>query len=105
MSCLKEQKQKAELLLLLPEHCEICCDYSPPYVLVNRDPSWFNETWLGRIKEESEANWRLKVVWEAAEHPQFLLSLTIKKQYVNFCLVFLGQQLEKGSEKHAGVLP
>uniref|UniRef100_A0A3B3YVM7 Calponin-homology (CH) domain-containing protein n=1 Tax=Poecilia mexicana TaxID=48701 RepID=A0A3B3YVM7_9TELE len=30
-------------------------------VLVNRDPSWFNETWLGRIKEESEANWRLKV--------------------------------------------
>uniref|UniRef100_A0A673WCP6 Hook microtubule tethering protein 2 n=1 Tax=Salmo trutta TaxID=8032 RepID=A0A673WCP6_SALTR len=25
------------------------------------DPSWFNETWLGRIKEESEANWRLKV--------------------------------------------
>uniref|UniRef100_A0A7N8YNB2 Hook microtubule tethering protein 2 n=1 Tax=Mastacembelus armatus TaxID=205130 RepID=A0A7N8YNB2_9TELE len=29
--------------------------------LINRDPSWFNETWLGRIKEESEANWRLKV--------------------------------------------
>uniref|UniRef100_A0A7N8YIN0 Hook microtubule tethering protein 2 n=1 Tax=Mastacembelus armatus TaxID=205130 RepID=A0A7N8YIN0_9TELE len=28
--------------------------------LINRDPSWFNETWLGRIKEESEANWRLK---------------------------------------------
>uniref|UniRef100_A0A4W6F0E1 Hook microtubule tethering protein 2 n=1 Tax=Lates calcarifer TaxID=8187 RepID=A0A4W6F0E1_LATCA len=25
------------------------------------DPSWFNETWLGRIKEESGANWRLKV--------------------------------------------
>uniref|UniRef100_A0A673ZAN6 Hook microtubule tethering protein 2 n=1 Tax=Salmo trutta TaxID=8032 RepID=A0A673ZAN6_SALTR len=25
------------------------------------DPSWFNEAWLGRIKEESEANWRLKV--------------------------------------------
>uniref|UniRef100_A0A4W5LU56 Hook microtubule tethering protein 2 n=1 Tax=Hucho hucho TaxID=62062 RepID=A0A4W5LU56_9TELE len=29
--------------------------------LVNRDPSWFNEAWLGRIKEESGANWRLKV--------------------------------------------
>uniref|UniRef100_A0A3P8N972 Calponin-homology (CH) domain-containing protein n=1 Tax=Astatotilapia calliptera TaxID=8154 RepID=A0A3P8N972_ASTCA len=29
--------------------------------LINRDPSWFNETWLGRIKEESGANWRLKV--------------------------------------------
>uniref|UniRef100_A0A4W5PRB0 Hook microtubule tethering protein 2 n=1 Tax=Hucho hucho TaxID=62062 RepID=A0A4W5PRB0_9TELE len=25
------------------------------------DPSWFNEAWLGRIKEESGANWRLKV--------------------------------------------
>uniref|UniRef100_A0A8B9H8W8 Hook microtubule-tethering protein 2 n=1 Tax=Astyanax mexicanus TaxID=7994 RepID=A0A8B9H8W8_ASTMX len=25
------------------------------------DPSWFNETWLGRIKEESGDNWRLKV--------------------------------------------
>uniref|UniRef100_A0A673WDD0 Hook microtubule tethering protein 2 n=1 Tax=Salmo trutta TaxID=8032 RepID=A0A673WDD0_SALTR len=33
----------------------------PMFHLVNRDPSWFNETWLGRIKEESEANWRLKV--------------------------------------------
>uniref|UniRef100_A0A3B5MB72 Hook microtubule-tethering protein 2 n=1 Tax=Xiphophorus couchianus TaxID=32473 RepID=A0A3B5MB72_9TELE len=31
------------------------------HVLYRRDPSWFNETWLGRIKEESEANWRLKV--------------------------------------------
>uniref|UniRef100_A0A8C9ZLA1 Hook microtubule tethering protein 2 n=1 Tax=Sander lucioperca TaxID=283035 RepID=A0A8C9ZLA1_SANLU len=30
--------------------------------LINRDPSWFNETWLGRIKEESGANWRLKVI-------------------------------------------
>uniref|UniRef100_G3NTY4 Hook microtubule tethering protein 2 n=1 Tax=Gasterosteus aculeatus aculeatus TaxID=481459 RepID=G3NTY4_GASAC len=29
--------------------------------LVNRDPAWFNETWLGRIKEESGDNWRLKV--------------------------------------------
>uniref|UniRef100_A0A3B4YUV7 Hook microtubule tethering protein 2 n=1 Tax=Seriola lalandi dorsalis TaxID=1841481 RepID=A0A3B4YUV7_SERLL len=29
--------------------------------LIDRDPSWFNETWLGRIKEESGANWRLKV--------------------------------------------
>ncbi|KAM4716925.1 protein Hook homolog 2 [Anableps anableps] len=31
------------------------------HVLYRIDPSWFNETWLGRIKEESEANWRLKV--------------------------------------------
>lgn len=28
--------------------------------LVIRDPSWFNETWLARIKEESGDNWRLK---------------------------------------------
>ncbi|XP_013889241.1 protein Hook homolog 2 isoform X1 [Austrofundulus limnaeus] len=31
------------------------------HVLHRIDPSWFNETWLGRIKEESEDNWRLKV--------------------------------------------
>ncbi|XP_041940727.1 protein Hook homolog 2-like isoform X1 [Alosa sapidissima] len=31
------------------------------HVLHKIDPSWFNETWLGRIKEESGANWRLKV--------------------------------------------
>ncbi|XP_049601966.1 protein Hook homolog 2 [Syngnathus scovelli] len=31
------------------------------HVLNIIDPAWFNETWLGRIKEESEDNWRLKV--------------------------------------------
>uniref|UniRef100_A0A3Q4HCU1 Hook microtubule tethering protein 2 n=1 Tax=Neolamprologus brichardi TaxID=32507 RepID=A0A3Q4HCU1_NEOBR len=34
------------------------------HVLHRIDPSWFNETWLGRIKEESGANWRLKVICE-----------------------------------------
>ncbi|KAM3835878.1 protein Hook homolog 2 [Diretmus argenteus] len=31
------------------------------HVLHRIDPFWFNETWRGRIKEESGANWRLKV--------------------------------------------
>ncbi|KAM6913741.1 protein Hook homolog 2 isoform 2-T2 [Lycodopsis pacificus] len=31
------------------------------HVLHRIDPSWFHETWLGRIKEESGDNWRLKV--------------------------------------------
>ncbi|KAM6905032.1 protein Hook homolog 2 [Xenentodon cancila] len=31
------------------------------HVLHRIDPTWFNETWLGSIKEESGANWRLKV--------------------------------------------
>ncbi|XP_018617661.1 protein Hook homolog 2-like isoform X1 [Scleropages formosus] len=31
------------------------------HVLHRIDSSWFNETWLGRIKEESASNWRLKV--------------------------------------------
>ncbi|KAJ8264011.1 hypothetical protein GJAV_G00144080 [Gymnothorax javanicus] len=31
------------------------------HVLHKIDTSWFNETWLGRIKEESGGNWRLKV--------------------------------------------
>lgn len=30
-------------------------------VLHRIDSSWFNEPWLGRIKEEGGANWRLKV--------------------------------------------
>ena len=25
------------------------------------DASWFNETWLGRIRDDAEDNWRLKV--------------------------------------------
>uniref|UniRef100_A0AAQ5Z9N8 Calponin-homology (CH) domain-containing protein n=1 Tax=Amphiprion ocellaris TaxID=80972 RepID=A0AAQ5Z9N8_AMPOC len=43
------------------------------HVLHRIDPSWFNETWLGRIKEESGANWRLKVISE------FLTSLSHQK--------------------------
>ncbi|KAL0993059.1 hypothetical protein UPYG_G00102710 [Umbra pygmaea] len=31
------------------------------HVLHRIDPAWFNEAWLGRIKEENGANWRLKV--------------------------------------------
>uniref|UniRef100_A0A8C6NI75 Hook microtubule tethering protein 2 n=1 Tax=Nothobranchius furzeri TaxID=105023 RepID=A0A8C6NI75_NOTFU len=40
------------------ELCETWCLILVFNVL---DPAWFNETWLGRIKEESEDNWRLKV--------------------------------------------
>lgn len=42
--------------------------------LINRDPSWFNETWLGRIKEESGANWRLKVICETAGYDRIPFS-------------------------------
>ncbi|XP_046699739.1 protein Hook homolog 2 isoform X1 [Silurus meridionalis] len=31
------------------------------HVLHKIDPSWFNEAWLGRIKEETGDNWRIKV--------------------------------------------
>ncbi|KAK3508123.1 hypothetical protein QTP70_014680 [Hemibagrus guttatus] len=31
------------------------------HVLHKIDPSWFNETWLGRIKDETGDNWRIKV--------------------------------------------
>ncbi|XP_047672060.1 protein Hook homolog 2 isoform X2 [Tachysurus fulvidraco] len=31
------------------------------HVLHKIDASWFNETWLGRIKEETGDNWRIKV--------------------------------------------
>uniref|UniRef100_A0A8B9H977 Hook microtubule-tethering protein 2 n=1 Tax=Astyanax mexicanus TaxID=7994 RepID=A0A8B9H977_ASTMX len=50
-----EGKQKAVLVSesLVPVFSVFSCPF--------RDPSWFNETWLGRIKEESGDNWRLKV--------------------------------------------
>ncbi|XP_074023717.1 protein Hook homolog 2 [Numenius arquata] len=31
------------------------------HVLHSIDASWFNETWLGRIRDDAEENWRLKV--------------------------------------------
>ncbi|NWZ60272.1 HOOK2 protein, partial [Haliaeetus albicilla] len=31
------------------------------HVLHSIDASWFNETWLGRIRDDAEDNWRLKV--------------------------------------------
>ncbi|KAF4080748.1 hypothetical protein AMELA_G00174830 [Ameiurus melas] len=31
------------------------------HVLHKIDPSWFNEAWVGRIKEETGDNWRIKV--------------------------------------------
>uniref|UniRef100_A0A8D3CUZ6 Calponin-homology (CH) domain-containing protein n=1 Tax=Scophthalmus maximus TaxID=52904 RepID=A0A8D3CUZ6_SCOMX len=42
------------------------------HVLHRIDRSWFNETWLGRIKEENGVNWRLKVI--------FLSRLTLHEQ-------------------------
>ncbi|XP_056099433.1 protein Hook homolog 2-like isoform X1 [Rhinichthys klamathensis goyatoka] len=35
------------------------------HVLNKIDPSWFNETWLSRIKEEGGTNWRLKVLYSS----------------------------------------
>ena len=46
---------------ITPAHCVALA-------LCFRDSSWFNETWLGRIKDENGANWRLKV---RDEQPRF----------------------------------
>lgn len=66
--CSFHEKHNASLSrdsLLIPVP-DMCCpwyyqvDFSCAHT--NRDPAWFNETWLSRIKEESEDNWRLKVI-------------------------------------------
>uniref|UniRef100_A0A669DT34 Hook microtubule tethering protein 2 n=1 Tax=Oreochromis niloticus TaxID=8128 RepID=A0A669DT34_ORENI len=61
---LKGQKHRVSLpcgLVLLISVSRDVSSLQFSCALINRDPSWFNETWLGRIKEESGANWRLKV--------------------------------------------
>ncbi|XP_058862988.1 protein Hook homolog 2-like [Acipenser ruthenus] len=40
---------------------ELTSGVAVAHVLHRIDPGWFNEAWLGRIKEESAENWRLKV--------------------------------------------
>lgn len=78
--------------------------------LINRDPSWFNETWLGRIKEESGANWRLKVICETAGYDRIPFSNLVFwgffffTSFSDFFFYLSGQQLEKDSEEHAGIL-
>lgn len=85
--------------------------------LINRDPSWFNETWLVRIKEESGANWRLKVIYETAGYDRMTKKLYSsgcpgffgrffpdENENQEFFVVFSGQQLEEDSEEHPGIL-
>lgn len=40
----------------IPPHSSLPCPF-----LTFRDSSWFNETWLLRIKDDTSDNWRLKV--------------------------------------------
>lgn len=58
-----------------------------------RDSSWFNETWLGRIKEESGANWRLKVLRQA---PSFSRSQAqpVSGVAYNCCKLFIQKCLQ-----------
>uniref|UniRef100_A0A8C5AMK4 Hook microtubule tethering protein 2 n=1 Tax=Gadus morhua TaxID=8049 RepID=A0A8C5AMK4_GADMO len=50
--------------------------------VVNRDPSWFNETWLGRIKEDSDSNWRLKVPCDITPPPPPVLGHQVSEQHL-----------------------
>uniref|UniRef100_A0A4W4HQC6 Calponin-homology (CH) domain-containing protein n=1 Tax=Electrophorus electricus TaxID=8005 RepID=A0A4W4HQC6_ELEEL len=61
-------KQQQEVVFLQTFHVPSCTSkhdltngVAIAYVLHKIDPFWFNEAWLGRIKEESADNWRLKV--------------------------------------------
>lgn len=120
---LKGQKHRVSLpcgLVLLISVSRDVSSLQFSCALINRDPSWFNETWLGRIKEESGANWRLKVICETAWYDRtpcsYLEWLKSKIFFLNssawlmkvlrlqHCFILSGQQLEKDSEKHDGIL-
>lgn len=120
--CLAEQEHRASLpcgllRILMSRDVSSLLSLEFSCALINRDPSWFNETWLGRIKEESGANWRLKVICETAgydrmtyekpESPGFFFSFRFffsDDNENNSLFVLSGQQLEEDSEEHAGIL-
>ncbi|KAM6111648.1 protein Hook homolog 2-like [Phoenicopterus ruber ruber] len=58
------------------------------YVLHSIDASWFNETWLGRIRDDAEDNWRLKVsnlrkvLQSVLEYWQDVLGQAVAEQHV-----------------------
>lgn len=92
----------------------------------SRDPSWFNEAWVGRIKEETGDNWRIKVCTFTA---QLILQTELSKTDVIPCVgesvmlqfisIFIsisqcnvtvnvcvsGQQPKEDPPEHAGILP
>ncbi|XP_074786265.1 protein Hook homolog 2 [Athene noctua] len=58
------------------------------HVLHSIDASWFNETWLGRIRDDAEDNWRLKVsnlrkvLQSVLEYWQDVLGQVVEEQHV-----------------------
>ncbi|CAN0025125.1 unnamed protein product [Bubo scandiacus] len=58
------------------------------HVLHSIDASWFNETWLGRIRDDAEDNWRLKVsnlrkvLQSVLEYWQDVLGQAVEEQHV-----------------------
>ncbi|XP_037263157.1 protein Hook homolog 2 isoform X7 [Falco rusticolus] len=58
------------------------------HVLHSIDASWFNETWLGRIRNDAEDNWRLKVsnlrkvLQSVLEYWQDVLGQAVADQHV-----------------------
>ncbi|XP_075594283.1 protein Hook homolog 2 [Balearica regulorum gibbericeps] len=58
------------------------------HVLHSIDASWFNETWLGRIRDDAEDNWRLKVsnlrkvLQSVLEYWQDVLGEAVAEQHV-----------------------
>ncbi|XP_074423147.1 protein Hook homolog 2 [Larus michahellis] len=58
------------------------------HVLHSIDASWFNETWLGRIRDDTEDNWRLKVsnlrkvLQSVLEYWQDVLGQVVAEQHV-----------------------
>lgn len=64
------------------------------HVLNKIDPSWFNETWLSRIKEDGGTNWRLKVsnlkkiLQSMMEYYHDVLSQQVSDEHVpDVCLI------------------
>ncbi|KAM6100912.1 protein Hook homolog 2 [Pterocles gutturalis] len=58
------------------------------HVLHRVDPSWFDASWLGRIREDAEGNWRLKVsnlrkvVQSVLEYWEQVLGSAVLEQHV-----------------------
>uniref|UniRef100_A0A8C2C694 Hook microtubule tethering protein 2 n=1 Tax=Cyprinus carpio TaxID=7962 RepID=A0A8C2C694_CYPCA len=58
------------------------------HVLNKIDSSWFNETWLSRIKEDGGTNWRLKVLYCSFLSSKDVLGQQVSDEHVpDVCLI------------------
>ncbi|XP_037263152.1 protein Hook homolog 2 isoform X2 [Falco rusticolus] len=93
MAAARDRKRRCQLQTFAPPSpCtspqDLASGVALAHVLHSIDASWFNETWLGRIRNDAEDNWRLKVsnlrkvLQSVLEYWQDVLGQAVADQHV-----------------------